>query len=70
MAQAFRVPGSRPDTSELEERLRTSLQDARANLEIRRRLVSLARDSARLEALGRELGPTHALLRDLRRLAG
>jgi len=70
MAQAFRFPESRPATSELEERLRTSLRDARGNLEIRRRLVSLARDSARLEALGRELGPTHALLRDLRRLAG
>jgi hypothetical protein len=69
MAQAFRLPESRPEISELEERLRTSLRDARGNLEIRRRLVGLARDPARMEALARDLGPTHALLRDLRRLA-
>jgi hypothetical protein len=69
MAQAFRFPESRPETSALEERLRTSLRDARGNLEIRRRLITLARDPARIEALVRELGPTHALLRDLRRLA-
>lgn len=67
MAHAFSVP--REESSQLEERLRTSLRDARGNLEIRRQLVRLARDPARLEALARELGPGHALLRDLRRLA-
>lgn len=69
MAQAIPIRDSRPENAELEERLRTSLRDARGNLEIRRQLVQLARDPARLDALSRELGPTHALLRDLRRLA-
>jgi hypothetical protein len=67
VAQAFRVRTDR-EISELEERLRTSLRDARGNLEIRRQLVNLARDPARMDALARELGPTHALLRELRRL--
>jgi hypothetical protein len=70
MSQAFvREPRSEREISELEERLRTSLRDARANLEIRRQLVALARDPARLDALVRELGPGHALLRELRRFA-
>lgn len=67
MAQAFRVRD--PGTSALEERLRTSLRDARGNLEIRRQLVRLANDPERMEAIARELGPAHALVLELRRLA-
>jgi hypothetical protein len=69
MAQAFQVRDPRPDTSALEERLRTSLRDARGNLEIRRQLIGLARDPARIDALRRELGPSHALIVELQRLA-
>jgi hypothetical protein len=63
------APQQRPDGQQLEERLRASLRDARGNVEIRRRLARLAQDPAQLEALHDALGPTHALIRDLRRLA-
>lgn len=72
MAEAFAVrpePLSSRSSQDLAERLRTSLRDARGNVEIRRRLQLLARDPERLAALQRELGPSHALLRDLVGLA-
>lgn len=69
MAQALPIRDPRSNAPGLEERLRTSLRDARGNLEIRRQLARLARDPARVDALRRELGPTHALIRDLQRLA-
>jgi len=66
MTQALRV--DTPDVSQLEERLRSSLRQARGNLEIRNQLIRLARDPERFEALRRELGPTHALILELRAL--
>jgi hypothetical protein len=68
MASTFRPDATRPEEPGLEERLRTSLRDARGNLEIRRRLVRLALDADRFAALQQALGPRHALLRELRRL--
>lgn len=66
MSQALRV--DTPHVSQLEERLRSSLRQARGNLEIRSRLIRLVRDRERFDALRRDLGPTHALIRELRSL--
>lgn len=69
MAQAFRADEFPRPSAALEQRLRTSLRDARGNLAIRRRLVQLARDPERLAALRDALGAGHALLHELRDLA-
>jgi hypothetical protein len=68
VTQAFRIDANR-SAADLEASLRRSLREARGNPEIRRRLARLAGDPERIETLRRELGPGHALLRDLRLLA-
>jgi hypothetical protein len=47
------------------ERLRTALHAARGNERIRECLREIAADPARLEPILRELGPRHALVREL-----
>jgi|MudIll2142460700_1097286.scaffolds.fasta_scaffold2711779_1 hypothetical protein len=49
----------------LADRLTQTLQAARGNLQIRERLKDMLAESNRLEAIVRELGPRHALVRDL-----
>jgi hypothetical protein len=55
-----------PET--LASALRRTLRAAQANLEIRERVRALLDDPNRLAHLVRQLGPTHAVLRDLRAL--
>ena len=52
-------------TRSLADRLTQTLQAARGNLQIRERLKDMLAESNRLEAIVRELGPRHALVRDL-----
>ena len=53
--------GRRP----LADRLRNTLTAARGNMEIRRKLRVIVSDPVRLEPIVRELGATHALVREL-----
>jgi len=53
----------------LTERLRLTLQAARGNVEIRERLRGIVADPDRLDSIVRELGPRHALVRDLLAIA-
>jgi hypothetical protein len=55
------VNGERP----LADLLRKTLTAARGNLAIRERLRVIVSDPVRLESIVRELGPTHALVREL-----
>jgi hypothetical protein len=54
----------------LVERLRTTLDAARGNLQVRARLRVLLEDPAQLDSLVGELGPNHAVVRDLLEVAG
>lgn len=54
----------------LADQLRTTLHAARGNMEIRERLRSIADDPARLDPIIHELGPRHALIRELLLLTG
>jgi len=49
----------------LADRLRKTLTAARGNLHIRQRLRGIVSDPACLEPIVRELGPSHALVREL-----
>ena len=51
--------------SNLENRLRKTLQAARCNLELRERLRELAEDPRWLESMTDQLGGGHALVREL-----
>jgi hypothetical protein len=53
----------------LADRLRTTLVAARGNLQIRERLTRMLADPARLDSIVRELGPRHALVRELLTIA-
>ena len=53
--------GERP----LADRLRMTLDAARGNLQIRTRLQAIVADPSRFEAIVEELGPRHALVREL-----
>ena len=54
----------------LAERLRKSLDNARGNPRIRERLQQLAEDPAWLESIVLQLGPRHAVVRELLLLTG
>jgi hypothetical protein len=54
----------------LADRLRTTLHAARGNVQIRERLRGIIADPARFEPIVRELGPRHALVRELLAIAG
>lgn len=54
----------------LADRLRTTLYAARGNMEIRERLRSIVEDPNRLDSIVQELGPRHALIRELLLLTG
>jgi len=59
---------SKPDSESerpVADRLRTALHAARGNERIRQCLREIASDPERLEPIVRELGPRHALVRDL-----
>ena len=60
-----------PDTGllSLDERLRTTLNAARGNMQIRERLKQLVADPERFGPIVRELGPRHALVRELLAIA-
>ncbi len=49
----------------LADRLRTTLHAARGNMKIRQRLEEIVADPSRFDPIVRELGPRHALVRDL-----
>jgi hypothetical protein len=49
----------------LADRLRTTLHAARGNLQIRECLKDIISDPSRFEPIVRELGPRHALVREL-----
>jgi hypothetical protein len=53
----------------LADRLRTTLDAARGNMEIRERLKELVDDPSRLDPIVQELGPRHALVRELLAIA-
>ena len=55
---------------QLAKRLRTSLDAARANEEIRARLKRMLAEPDRLDWIVRELGPRHAIVRDLIAMTG
>lgn len=54
----------------LAERLRTTLEAARANEQIRARLKRMLAEPDRLDWIVRELGPRHAIVRDLIAMTG
>ena len=54
----------------LAERLRKSLLAARGDLQIRRRLRGVISDPERWNPIVRELGPGHAVVRDLLEVGG
>jgi hypothetical protein len=54
----------------LADRLRKTLAAARGNSHIRHRLRGIVADPARLEPIVRELGPSHALVRELLEVGG
>ncbi len=54
----------------LADRLRTTLHAARGNVQIRERLRGIIADPARFEPIVRELGPRHALVRELLVITG
>jgi hypothetical protein len=54
----------------LAERLRKTLAAARGDLQIRQRLRGLISDPERWDPIVRELGPSHAVLRDLLEVGG
>lgn len=62
------APTAAERTPALASILRRSLDDARGNPDIRERLVRLAQDAGRVDALVRTLGARHAVVRDLSRL--
>ena len=72
MTDVFQPPTSVASdaSSALVNALRRTLQAAQADLEIRRRVKALLADPTRFANLVRQLGPTHAVLRDLRALVG
>ena len=49
----------------LADRLRATLLAARGNAQIRERLQTIVSDPERLDPIVQELGPRHALVRDL-----
>lgn len=49
----------------LAERLRKTLVAARGNMQIRQRLRGIVSDPERLDPIVRELGPSHAVVREL-----
>ena len=49
----------------LADRLRKTLTAARGNMEIRQKLRVIVSDPGRMEPIVRELGPSHALVREL-----
>ena len=53
----------------LADRLRTTLDAARGNMEIRERLKALVEDPRRLGPIVQELGPRHGLVRELLAIA-
>lgn len=53
----------------LADRLRTTLHAARGNVQIRERLKRILADPEQLDPIVRELGPRHALVRELRAIA-
>lgn len=53
----------------LVDRLRTTLQAARGNVQIRERLKTLIVDPEEFDPIVRELGPRHALVRELLAIA-
>lgn len=55
---------------QLAERLRTTLEAARANEDIRARLKRMLAEPDRLDWIVRELGPRHAIVRDLIAMTG
>jgi len=57
----WNMNGDRP----LADRLRKTLTAARGNMEIRERLRVIVSDPVRLGSIVRELGPMHALVREL-----
>ena len=67
-AAAASNPAAAEASQMLASMLRRSLDDARCNPSVREHLEQLARDSERVDAIVRALGPRHALVRDLSRL--
>lgn len=53
----------------LADRLRTTLDAARGNMEIRERLKAIVEDPNQLDPIVRELGPRHGLVRELLAIA-
>ena len=54
----------------LADQLRTTLHAARGNVQIRERLRGIIADPERFELIVRELGPRHALVRELLVITG
>jgi hypothetical protein len=54
----------------LADQLRTTLHAARGNVQIREHLRGIIADPARFEPIVRELGPRHALVRELLAITG
>jgi hypothetical protein len=54
----------------LADRLRKTLVAARGDLQIRRRLRGVISDPERWDPIVRELGPSHAVVRDLLEVGG
>ena len=57
------------NTGSLASRLRSALQAARCNLDIRERLVALVSDPIRFDPIVREFGAGHSIVRALREIA-
>ena len=74
MSASPRIPSNRTSQNgsnlHLAERLRTTLEAARANEEIRARLKRMLAEPDRLASIVRELGPRHAIVRDLIAMTG
>ena len=58
-----------PGLLSLDERIRTTLNAARGNMQIRERLKQLVADPERFGPIVHELGPRHALVRELLSIA-
>lgn len=69
MSASPRIPSngtnSNGSSQHLAERLRKTLEAARASEEIRARLKQMLAEPDRLDWIVRELGPRHAIVRDL-----
>ena len=57
--------GNEASDRSLVDRLRTTLQAARGNVQIRERLKTMIADPERFDSIVRELGTRHAIVREL-----